>query len=350
MGLRPDWPNLGVISLAHSYGFSNLVLPLLLHGIPLILAPRRCRKSSGARPKASEPLTLAAVPAMWRAWHEAGAIPAKRPPGHFRRRAAAVESGTIGLSPTADSKSTIFSAAPNAAASPTTPAQRRARTALALAHRMQNVNLSLNDEGCLTVRSRAVAETYWPEPSDLLGGGIFQTSDLAELKDGLVFLRGRLGRPDQRGRPQSVAGNHRARAARASARARMPGFGAPSRDAERTEIIVAVVAATEASRNGVEAIPAGTTARLAGAARLAICRITAIEPPRKNFPRGMPPPLAGGTQWLIRVAESLWNFGSARRPTKGQKKREDATREKLVSILELVSLTELHQSCISGSS
>src|SRR5262249_44373106 len=27
MGLRPDWPNLGVISLAHSYGFSNLVLP-----------------------------------------------------------------------------------------------------------------------------------------------------------------------------------------------------------------------------------------------------------------------------------------------------------------------------------
>ena len=38
MGLRPDWPNLGVISLAHSYGFSNLVLPLLLHGIPLILA------------------------------------------------------------------------------------------------------------------------------------------------------------------------------------------------------------------------------------------------------------------------------------------------------------------------
>ena len=38
MGLRADSPNLGVISLAHSYGFSNLVLPLVLHGIPLILA------------------------------------------------------------------------------------------------------------------------------------------------------------------------------------------------------------------------------------------------------------------------------------------------------------------------
>ena len=31
MGLRADWPNLGVISLAHSYGFSNLITPLLLH-------------------------------------------------------------------------------------------------------------------------------------------------------------------------------------------------------------------------------------------------------------------------------------------------------------------------------
>ena len=30
MGLSPEQPDLGVVSLAHSYGFSNLVLPLLL--------------------------------------------------------------------------------------------------------------------------------------------------------------------------------------------------------------------------------------------------------------------------------------------------------------------------------
>ena len=51
MGLRPEWPNLGVISLAHSYGFSNLVLPLLLHGIPLILTgsslPEAVRRAAG---------------------------------------------------------------------------------------------------------------------------------------------------------------------------------------------------------------------------------------------------------------------------------------------------------------
>jgi len=36
MGLRADWPNLGVISLAHSYGFSNhdLVLRTCLCDLP----------------------------------------------------------------------------------------------------------------------------------------------------------------------------------------------------------------------------------------------------------------------------------------------------------------------------
>src|SRR5205085_773435 len=75
MGLRPDWPNLGVISLAHSYGFSNLILPLLLHWIPLVLLdsplPEAVRRSAGL----FSGITLAAVPALWRAWHEAGAIP-----------------------------------------------------------------------------------------------------------------------------------------------------------------------------------------------------------------------------------------------------------------------------------
>ncbi|HEY5705717.1 MAG TPA: class I adenylate-forming enzyme family protein [Terrimicrobiaceae bacterium] len=38
MGLREDDRNYGVISFAHSYGFSNLITPLLCRGIPLIAA------------------------------------------------------------------------------------------------------------------------------------------------------------------------------------------------------------------------------------------------------------------------------------------------------------------------
>ena len=38
MGLREDDLNYGVISFAHSYGFSNLITPLLCRGIPLVAA------------------------------------------------------------------------------------------------------------------------------------------------------------------------------------------------------------------------------------------------------------------------------------------------------------------------
>ena len=74
MGLRGDWPNLGAISLAHSYGLSNLVLPLLLHGVPLILLPSRLPEAVRQACSKFSKLTLPAVPALWRVWHEAGGI------------------------------------------------------------------------------------------------------------------------------------------------------------------------------------------------------------------------------------------------------------------------------------
>lgn len=40
MDIRPDTRQLGVIPLSHSYGFSNLLLPLLWQGTPLLLRPQ----------------------------------------------------------------------------------------------------------------------------------------------------------------------------------------------------------------------------------------------------------------------------------------------------------------------
>ncbi len=76
MGLRPDWPNLGVISLAHSYGFSNLILPLLLHGIPLVLVGAALPEAVRQAAATERNVTLAGVPALWRTWRDADAIPA----------------------------------------------------------------------------------------------------------------------------------------------------------------------------------------------------------------------------------------------------------------------------------
>ena len=240
MGLRAGWPNLGVISLAHSYGFSNLVLPLLLHGIPLVLAPAPLPEIVRRAAENENAVTLPAVPAMWRAWHQAGAISK-----NIRLAISAGAPLPVNL------EQEIFKVhrlkihnflGSSECGGIAYDAGEIPRTDAALAGApMQNVALSLDERGCLVVRSGAVAETYWPDKTDSLGGGIFKTSDLAELKDGAVFLRGRLG--DQinvAGRKVSPETVERALLAHPQVRECLV-FGAPSRDAERTEIIVAVI-------------------------------------------------------------------------------------------------------------
>jgi acyl-CoA synthetase (AMP-forming)/AMP-acid ligase II len=241
MGLRADWPNIGVISLAHSYGFSNLVLPLLLDGIPLVLAPAPLPEIVRRAAETEAAVTLAAVPAMWRAWHEARAIPP-----NVRLAISAGAPLPLNLERDVFEKSGLkihnfLGASECGGIAFDGSGSPRADAACAGAP-MRNVNLVVNRDGCLTVHSRAVAETYWPKKSDRLGNGIFQTDDLAELKGGQIFLRGRLG--DQinvAGRKISPEIIERVLLQHPHVRECLV-FGAPSRDAERTETIVAVVA------------------------------------------------------------------------------------------------------------
>ena len=241
MGLRPDWPNLGVISMAHSYGFSNLVLPLLLHGIPLILGaaplPELIRRAAQTVPA----VTLAAVPAMWRAWQAAGI------PDNVRLAISAGAPLPLSLEhavfQSCGLKIHNFLGSSECGGiaydSSETPRSDAALAGTPLRH----VHLSLNADGCLVVRSRAVAETYWPEPSPLLGGGVFHTNDLAELNADAVFLRGRRG--DQinvAGRKLSPETVERALLAHPQVRECLV-FGVPEREVERTETIVTMVVA-----------------------------------------------------------------------------------------------------------
>lgn len=241
MGLSADQPNLGVISLAHSYGFSNLVTPLLLHGISLILVPSVWPEVVRLAAEKEKCLTLAAVPAMWRSWHESRAISS-----HIR---LAISAGAplpvaleLGIFQACGLKVHNFYGASECGGiaydASETP---RGEEALA-GTPLQNVKVSLNDEDCLVVQGRAVGETYWPHPTDTLGGERFQTTDVAELRDGMVFLRGRAS--DQinvAGRklwPETV---ERALLAHPQVRECLV-LGAPSGQAERTETIMAVVA------------------------------------------------------------------------------------------------------------
>jgi acyl-CoA synthetase (AMP-forming)/AMP-acid ligase II len=243
MGLRPEWPNLGVISLAHSYGFSNLVLPLLLHGVPLLLAGAPLPEIVLRAAATEKAVTLAAVPALWRTWHDADAIPrnvrlaisAGAPlPVSLEQNVFATHGLKIhnfygssecgGIAYDANSGARLDGSCAGAP--------------------MRNVNLTVGEDGCLEVRSKAVGQTYWPEPSPRLGDGVFHTNDLAEISYGLVYFRGRAG--DQ----INVAGRKVSPESIEKILLGHPGvrecvvFGVPSSDAGRGETIVACVSAT----------------------------------------------------------------------------------------------------------
>jgi len=244
MGLRPDWPNLGAISLAHSYGFSNLVLPLLLHGIPLVLVASPLPEIVRRAAENFSGLTLAAVPALWRTWLETQAIPA---PTRLAISAgaplpAALERAVFqqrGLKlHNFYGSSECGGIAYDATETP------RADDAC-VGSPLRNVRLDCDASGCLRVISRAVGQGYWPAADDALGQGMFQTSDLAEFRAGQVFLRGRVS--DQ----INVAGRKILPAAIEQILSTHPAvreclvFGVPGGDADRNEVIAACVVARE---------------------------------------------------------------------------------------------------------
>ncbi len=193
MGLHRESPNLGVISLAHSYGFSNLVLPLLLHGIPLILAPSPLPAAvlAAAKRAGESRLTLPAVPAMWRAWHEAEAIPANV-------RLAISAGAVLPLALEADifARSGLklhnFLGASECGGIAYDRSEVPRTDASFVGEALNGVRLERTEEGRLEVRGAAVGTGYWPEPSMALNAGRYVTGDLVELApDGRVFLRGR---------------------------------------------------------------------------------------------------------------------------------------------------------------
>jgi len=241
MGLRPEWPNIGLISLAHSYGFSNLVLPLLLHGIPLVLAGSALPESVRHAAQHFEAVTIAGVPALWRTWFEAGAIP-----GTVRLAISAGAALPVDLEQEVFTRhgvkihnfygsSECGGIAYDGSAVPRTDAA-------CVGAPMCHVELKVAKDGCVEVRGPAVGQTYWPEPSPKLKGGVFRTGDLGEMKGGLLYLRGRA--TDQ----INVAGRKVLPEAIEAVLATHPevraclAFGVPGGNPQRGETIVACVA------------------------------------------------------------------------------------------------------------
>jgi acyl-CoA synthetase (AMP-forming)/AMP-acid ligase II len=103
------------------------------------------------------------------------------------------------------------------------------------------VQLSISEAGTLTVESGSVGSTYLPEPVASLRPGRFETSDLASLSDGRLYLHGRasdvINVAGRKVLPESVEAILRTHPAVRECTV----FGVPDAGADRFESIVACV-------------------------------------------------------------------------------------------------------------
>lgn len=195
MELTPSTPNLAVISLAHSYGFSNVVLPLVLHGVPIHLAavpfPRAIEEIFKQHPA----LAVPAVPSMWRAWHRAGIL--RGAPITLALSAGSPLPLALELEVFADSGLKIrnfYGASECGGISLDTTATPR-DSADVVGTPLPGVDVSIGADGRLLVESSGVATGYdSPRADDLLGNGGYLTRDLGFLdSSGQIHLTGTLG-------------------------------------------------------------------------------------------------------------------------------------------------------------
>ena len=281
MGLSADRPNVAAISLAHSYGFSNLVLPLLLHGIPLVVAasplPDSIRAALGVVARGETGgtrATLPGVPALWRAWHAAGVVDAT----HVATALSAGAPLPLDLEHQVHAETGVKihnflgSSECGGIAYDRSPAPRKMATLAGTA--LDGVSLSVDAAGRLLVRSPAVGLGYWPpeaEPNADTDGaddgpalrpGVFRTGDLAEERDGAWHLLGRAadtinlaGRKLHPMEIESLLRTHHA------VRECLV-FGIPSTDAARGEEVVAAVAVEDDDPSVWRDLPAWLGAQL----------------------------------------------------------------------------------------
>lgn len=249
MKLDASSPNLAVISLGHSYGFSNLVLPLLLQGHPLILVPDALPASLRMAFALDCRVTLPAVPAMWRAWYRSGLL-------HASPISLAISAGAplpLELEQTVHAECGLkihnFYGSSECGGIAYDDSDVPRTEASFAGHAMQGVSLTCTETGNLQVQSAAVGMGYLhPDQAgtDALSEGHFIAGDLAEITGRKVFLRGRISDTiNVAGRKLNPSDVEAALLTHPNVKHCVV-FGVPSADATRCEETIACAHVTEA--------------------------------------------------------------------------------------------------------
>ncbi len=179
MGLREDDVNYGVAAFSHSYGFSNLITPLLCHGIPLVAAQDALPRAVLAGIVESGATVLPAVPAVFQALSSidgkmpglrlcisAGASLRMETANAFRRR--------FGL------KIHTFYGASECGGITYDGSDGEISTPGFVGRSLPRVRIEKLDDEEIRVRSAAVGLRYFPADAGELANGAFKPADLLE--------------------------------------------------------------------------------------------------------------------------------------------------------------------------
>jgi long-chain acyl-CoA synthetase len=243
MGLGQYEGNIGVISAVHSYGFSNLVLPLLLYGIPLLMCesplPENLRRTLL---KVKGSVILPAVPAMWNAWEKSGVL-VNAPVGLAISAGAplSLELEKRIFSSCGIKVHNFYGSSECGGISYDDSNEVRQSSNIA-GNPIRGVELEVTADGRLLVKSAAAGIGYWPiSLPEEIGNGRFLTGDLAEINPVSKQLRliGRMSEAiNVAGRKLPPFEVEQALMSISSIDCCVV-FGVPSKDADRVEDIVA---------------------------------------------------------------------------------------------------------------
>ena len=242
MELHPLVPNLAAISVTHSYGFSSIMLPLLLHGVPVhaveVPFPRVVAEALAAH----ERMVVPAVPSIWKAWHRSGILAHAKialavsagAPLSLELEAAVYESFALKLH--------NFYGASECGGISFDDSRVPRESAADLGTPLHGVGVSVHESGRFLITSNAVAGGYAEaREGEILGGGRFLTQDFGEIENGRLLLASSGAESiNVAGRKIGPAKIEAALMATGLvARARV--FGVASHDPERVEEITAMV-------------------------------------------------------------------------------------------------------------
>ncbi|MEO6872667.1 MAG: class I adenylate-forming enzyme family protein [Chthoniobacterales bacterium] len=197
MGLSDRDLNFGVIPLSHSYGFSNLITPLLVRGVPIALSGDRMPRAVLDDLARTETTVFPGMPLFYQAFSEISDAPALP---HLRLCISAGAPLTRQVARSFRAKFGLaihsFYGASECGGICYDRAATDDREGF-VGPAMDGVEISPNEltsgASQIEVRSAAVGDGYFPEPEPAkLGHGVFRPDDLLEIGEAGLRLAGRL--------------------------------------------------------------------------------------------------------------------------------------------------------------